>query len=61
MKMKTFKQLRIGQWFDFVGPNHMMNSFHKRCQKVSARRYLDEDGIMHNVGSISARVYNVEN
>lgn len=55
----NFKNLAIGQSFDFISPNRMMNSFYKRCTKISARKYRDEDGVEHTIGSHYARVYNV--
>jgi len=54
-----FKQLAIGQSFDFIGPNRMMNSFYLRCTKISARKYQDEKGNVHCVGSIRCKVHNV--
>lgn len=54
-----FKELAIGQQFDFVGPDRTAVSFTKRCTKKSARKYVDEDGQEHTVGAVSAAVYNV--
>lgn len=52
----TFRELAIGQEFDFVGANP---TFYKRCHKISARKYRDEDGDTHTVGSVLCDVYNV--
>jgi hypothetical protein len=54
-----FRDLQVGDTFDFVSPNTSFNSFYLRCTKVSARRYRDEDGHFHQVGSINAVVYHV--
>jgi hypothetical protein len=56
----TFKELSIGQGFDWINPDSRANSFFKRCTKVSPRRYIDSDGISHRVGRTCARVYHVE-
>jgi hypothetical protein len=57
--MTKFRDLPIGETFDFVSPDRMMNSFYKRCTKISARRYRDDTGTMHRVGSINAAVYHI--
>jgi hypothetical protein len=57
--LTTFKTLTIGQTFDFISPNRIMNSFYARCIKVSERCYEDEDGRRYRVGSTSAGVYHV--
>jgi len=61
-----FKDLKIGQSFDFINPNAIgQNSFFHRCVKVSARKYKTVSGeAMHGfaaytVGSINAEVFNV--
>lgn len=36
---KWFKDVKVGQWFDFCGPNPMAVTFWDRCQKVSDRKY----------------------
>ena len=55
--MTKFRDVMIGEWFDFIGENRMLVSFWKRCKKISARLYEDEDGMLHRVGSINAKVY----
>lgn len=55
----TFREVKIGQWFDFIKPGSIYNSFFKRVQKVSARKYRDRDGIEYRVGSITCDVYHV--
>jgi|HubBroStandDraft_5_1064220.scaffolds.fasta_scaffold34754_5 hypothetical protein len=57
--MTKFRDLQVGETFDFIGPNRMLVSFWKRCTKKSGRLYEDEDGDTHHVGSINAKVYNV--
>jgi hypothetical protein len=53
----TFKQLRIGQTFDFAGGDFI--SFWLRCTKISARKYQDARGTAHTIGSTSCPVWNV--
>jgi hypothetical protein len=54
-----FKDLSIGDQFDFISPHNTYNSFYLRCTKTSARGYKDEQGRKYTVGSTSARVYHV--
>ena len=59
---KEFRQLAIGDTFDFVNMSQpMMNSFYRRCIKISARKYqaIEDPKDVYTVGSISARVYHV--
>lgn len=63
MKMTKFRELEIGDMFDFIGPNRMLNSYHTRCIKLSPRTYGPIDGDDHDkmrVGSINAEVYHVQ-
>lgn len=53
-----FRDLEINQTFDFIGPSRF-NSFFKRCVKVGKRKYNDEDGGQHTVGSVDADVFHV--
>lgn len=53
-----FKDLDIGETFDWIGGQH--TSFFKRCTKIGARKYRDEDGQEHQVGSIYADVYHLQ-
>ncbi len=65
-----FRELAIGQWFDFVRPDSMYNSFYERCQKTSARKYRWKnprrcslspmEWLETRVGSINVEVYNIE-
>lgn len=55
-----FRELRIGDTFDWIEPGSLRNSFSLRCTKISARKYVDERGFMHQVGTINAKVYNVK-
>ena len=52
----TFKELKVGQWFDFITPTG--TSFYGRCRKLSTRRY-ESDGHIYRVGTIHAEVYHV--
>jgi hypothetical protein len=54
-----FKELKVGDSFDFVSSNRMMNSFYLRSTKTSIRGYRDENGVNHKIGSIDAIIYNV--
>ena len=55
-----FRDLNIGDTFDFISPDRIMNSFYLRCEKISQRKYKDETGVIHRVGTINCYVYNVE-
>lgn len=62
----TFKQLSVGQSFDFIDDRPgALNSYHQRCRKVGARRYeaVGEgrllEGTVMQVGSINAEVFHV--
>lgn len=58
--MTKFRDLLAGELFDFINDDdRTQNSFHKRCKKTSARRYEDEDGVVHRIGSVNATVYHV--
>jgi hypothetical protein len=60
---RTFSDLAIGDTFDFINMSQpTMNSFYRRCVKISARRYqhIEEPKTVYNIGSIPARVYHVE-
>jgi hypothetical protein len=57
--MTKFRELKIGDAFDFVSPDSRLNSFYLRCRKMSARKYTAEDGFTYLVGSVDAKVYNV--
>ena len=62
-----FKDLEIGDTFDFVNPDKLINSFFASCTKVSARRYAWTDAtwaedprtLATQVGSIHVAVYHV--
>lgn len=56
--ISRFRELEIGDRFDFVDPNRpALNSFYKQCTKISPRKYQDTDGEVHKIGSINARVF----
>jgi len=54
-----FRDLKIGDSFDFLGPESMYHSFYLRCTKTSQRKYRDENGENYTVGSINADVFHV--
>jgi hypothetical protein len=64
-----FRDLAIGQTFDFISPNRMLNSFYSTCEKTSARKYRwknplkcslsPQEYLETRVGSIDAEVYHV--
>lgn len=53
-----FRDLNIGDTFDFIKPGRLHNSFTKRCTKISARKYRDNMHT-HTVGTVNVEVYNV--
>jgi len=56
----AFRNLQPGDTFDWIDddkPGH--NSFFLRCTKLSPRRYQDERGIIHRVGSGYAECFHV--
>ncbi len=59
----TFKQLRVGQQFDFINDsNRMFNSFYHTCKKVSTRKYSYQTPDAEHticVGSINVEVFHV--
>ena len=57
----TFKDLAIGQRFDFVSPDIGYNSFYYRCIKISPRRYRSvETQIVYMIGTTKCVVFNPE-
>jgi hypothetical protein len=55
-----FKDLHIGQTFDFVDPDNITyNSFFMPCKKLSATRYVDTNWDEHKIGSVKAKVFHV--
>lgn len=57
--MIKFRDLGVNDTFDFIGPDRQFNSFYLRCVKVGPRKYNDENGESHRVGSIDAEVFHV--
>ena len=56
-----FKELSLEQSFDFINDDTPgYNSFFKRCTKISNRKYEDDYGVTHTIGSINADVYHVK-
>jgi hypothetical protein len=58
-----FRELKIGDRFDFVSPNRMLNSYFERCVKRSAQTYTAENSdsqVVMRVGSVNVEVYHVE-
>lgn len=59
---RTFGELAIGDVFDFIDMSRpMFNSFYRQCVKISVRGYqaLDEPRTIYRIGSISAKVFHV--
>jgi hypothetical protein len=54
-----FRDLAVGQTFDFIEDSSINNSFYDQCVKISARRYRSHTGTVYTVGSINAKVYHV--
>lgn len=54
-----FKNLHVGDTFDFVAPNSRTNSFFLRCIKISPRKYRDSSGTEHRIGRDLCRIYNI--
>lgn len=60
--MQQFRDLAVGQTFDFIDPQHPdWNSFFRRCIKTGPRRYstTDEPKMDMRVGSINVQVFHV--
>lgn len=55
-----FRELSVGQTFDWIAPDPTRTSFYLRCTKITARKYRDERGDTHEVGTINAAVYHAE-
>lgn len=58
----TFRELKIGDEFDFIGPDRMLNSFYYTCRKISAHKYewqQNEKWTQGTIGSVTAKVYHV--
>jgi hypothetical protein len=54
-----FKDLEIGQLFDWIDDVRRDDHFYQLCWKVGKRTYADEHGTRHTVGSINANVFHV--
>ena len=58
-----FRDLKVGDTFDFVSPDRMVNSFYARCVKLSARTYTQVEGenkpTPMRVGTINVNVYHI--
>jgi hypothetical protein len=59
MKNTQFKDLKIGNSFDFISPDIGYNSFFERCTKVSMFKYVGESGGEYRIGSTTCIVYHV--
>ncbi|MER9833395.1 hypothetical protein NKJ28_00260 [Mesorhizobium sp. M0145] len=58
--MPKFRDLAIGQAFDWIG-SAGNNSFFEQCRKISTRKYVGlQNGRAYTVGTINAEVFNVE-
>ena len=58
-KARTFGSLRVGETFDFISTDRILNSFYRTVVKTSPRGYMDEDGNKYQVGSLKAAVFHV--
>ena len=66
MKTHTFKQLCIGDCFDFISGS-IYDSFFARCVKLSPRTYgivgevdrRDQRRTIYRIGTINCKVYHV--
>ena len=57
-----FRDLDIGQTFDFVRPGYSYNTFFDRCVKTSPRLYVSVDNptkLTYKVGTVKCEVYHV--
>ena len=59
-----FKDLNVGDTFDFISPNSNLNSFYMRCTKTGPRSYTwqshhDGSTLKSRVGSANVLVYHV--
>ena len=59
-----FKDLNVGDTFDFVSPNSNLNSFYMSCTKTGPRSYTwqshhDGSTLKSRVGSANVLVYHV--
>lgn len=54
-----FREISIGDTFDFISGTHY-DSFFRRCEKISPRKYKDAQGNVYRVGSIHCKVYHVK-
>jgi hypothetical protein len=55
-----FKDIPVGSSFDFINDEKpMFTSFYLRCVKTGTRKYIDEGGTGHTVGSVNAEVFHV--
>src|SRR4051812_5462078 len=69
--MTTFRQLGLGDTFDFIDDSHLRNSFFLRCMKTGPRSYqsisvVDSaggpwtlNGTKYRVGSVGVKVHHV--
>lgn len=59
-----FRDLRIGDRFDFIGPERLYNSFFAACTKTGKREYswdyVDGKTLSTRVRTVNVRVYHVE-
>jgi hypothetical protein len=65
MSQTLFRDLQVGDSFDFIGQVRRFGSFYERCTKVAPRTYTwfhpERHGVIRSrVGSINCKVYHVE-
>lgn len=58
-KTPEFKDLKVGQTFDFIHPTPGTSSFFLRVKKTGKKTYEDEHGGKYRVGSVKAKVFHV--
>lgn len=59
-KTPRFKDLSIGDEFDFINPNNRWNvTFFLRCKKISDKKYIDSQENTHKIGSMNCKVFNI--
>lgn len=54
-----FRELGIGDTFDWIEEGSPYNSFFLRCKKISPRRYVDTKGVTYQVRTINVEVFHV--
>ena len=59
--MIRFRELKVGDQFDFISPNRIVNSYFERCVKISPRCYTAVGAVVvMRVGTVDVDVHHVE-